>query len=615
MADKTIIAAKISVETGEASANVKGFNSDVNAAKDSLDSISGTAGKTSGAISGASGSFGKLKQSITSIPGPVGQAAQGVQGLGTAFKALLANPVGIVLTAIAGILTLLYKGFTNTFEGANKVEQVFAGIKATGQALLDNLGKIASAIKNVFTFNFSAAIKDIKEVGNAAVNAYSQMSKLTAEAQKLKREQAQNDYDSIERQAKLADLKEKLADSDVDPKEKIRLGKELLALSEQNAKEDLDLAKRTAENKIAQLTLEKDGERKNQEEILKIRGEQKKGEIENANEIRAVRKAVARAEKEDAAAQAAIAKEAADRQKEANEKYKEALKEKLKIAQEQQELQDKFREAVRKGREEEAKQLEAEYAASQKEQARIEKAEADRIANNEKTRLENKKKNAELAALDNPEDPTKKIALLNAQLALELNALAEGDIQKQILAKKTSDEIVKIREGEADAKIRLAQVEKEAEQAKVSAIGAAFGNLADIAGKQTAAGKAFAIAQATIDTYQSAISSYKSLSGIPVVGPVLGAIAAAAAIATGVSTVKKILSVNVPGKGGGGGGAAPSLSVPAAPLAPTQTSTKIDQASLSQMGNSTVRAFIVDTDATNSRERNERLNRASRLGG
>ncbi len=52
--------------------------------------------------------------------------------------------------------------------------------------------------------------------------------------------------------------------------------------------------------------------------------------------------------------------------------------------------------------------------------------------------------------------------------------------------------------------------------------------------------KAANIAQATIDTYASAVSSYNSLSGIPVVGPVLGGAAAAAAVTAGLLNIKSI---------------------------------------------------------------------------
>ena len=47
-------------------------------------------------------------------------------------------------------------------------------------------------------------------------------------------------------------------------------------------------------------------------------------------------------------------------------------------------------------------------------------------------------------------------------------------------------------------------------------------------------------AQALISTYESAVQAYKSLAGIPVVGPALGAAAAVAAIKTGLNNIKAI---------------------------------------------------------------------------
>lgn len=81
---------------------------------------------------------------------------------------------------------------------------------------------------------------------------------------------------------------------------------------------------------------------------------------------------------------------------------------------------------------------------------------------------------------------------------------------------------------------------------KLDAASTTFANLATLAGEQSAAGKAFAIAQTTIDTFQSATAAYKAMAGIPVVGPVLGGIAAAAAIKSGLDTVKKISAVKSP---------------------------------------------------------------------
>lgn len=89
-------------------------------------------------------------------------------------------------------------------------------------------------------------------------------------------------------------------------------------------------------------------------------------------------------------------------------------------------------------------------------------------------------------------------------------------------------------------------------------------------------GKAAAISQTVIDTYAAAQASYKSLAGIPFVGPALGAAAAGAAIVGGLARVQAISSRSFSksgaaakpgsgadnqaaqasqGSGGGGGGA------------------------------------------------------------
>lgn len=99
-----------------------------------------------------------------------------------------------------------------------------------------------------------------------------------------------------------------------------------------------------------------------------------------------------------------------------------------------------------------------------------------------------------------------------------------------------------------------AEIARLKEQYKLSVASKTFRNLATIAGEESAAGKAFAIAQTTIDTYQAATSAYKAMAGIPVVGPALGAAAAAAAVVAGLKSVKKITSVKTPKIGGGSGG-------------------------------------------------------------
>lgn len=63
--------------------------------------------------------------------------------------------------------------------------------------------------------------------------------------------------------------------------------------------------------------------------------------------------------------------------------------------------------------------------------------------------------------------------------------------------------------------------------------------------EQMAVQKAQGIAQATIATYQMANDAYKSLVGIPIIGPALAAAAAAAAIAYGLNNVAQISGVKL----------------------------------------------------------------------
>lgn len=80
------------------------------------------------------------------------------------------------------------------------------------------------------------------------------------------------------------------------------------------------------------------------------------------------------------------------------------------------------------------------------------------------------------------------------------------------------------------------------EAQKLNTIKGALNNASDAFNKGSGAWKAIKIAETTITTYQSAVNAYNSLSGIPIVGPALGAVAAGLAIATGIAQVSKIAS-------------------------------------------------------------------------
>jgi len=146
-------------------------------------------------------------------------------------------------------------------------------------------------------------------------------------------------------------------------------------------------------------------------------------------------------------------------------------------------------------------------------------------------------------------------ALEKNQADLKL-ALDKGTISKQEYTKRDVEL--------AKARKEINKQEVASNQEKTKLISDALGQLSTIVGQDTVAGKAFAIAKATIDTYQSAVAAYKSLAPIPGIGPALGAIAAAAAVASGIATVKKIVAVQVPSAPANTGGNA-TQTTPAGP--------------------------------------------------
>jgi hypothetical protein len=218
-------------------------------------------------------------------------------------------------------------------------------------------------------------------------------------------------------------------------------------------------------------------------------------------------------------------------------------------------------------------------------------------------------------------DLDKKIAKNETDLALERSLLNQKDalLEEQFANSLISEEEYnKGVEANAKARVDIDKAETAAKIENAQKISALLSGLSDLAGKETAAGKAFAVASATIDTYLGATKAYQSLAGIPLVGPALGAVAAGVAIAGGIKNVKSILAVKVPGGGGGGGSniSAPNLST-AAPVSPPQpeaATTNISAQSINALGNQATRAYVVESDVTSSQERIAAIQQRARFG-
>ena len=188
---------------------------------------------------------------------------------------------------------------------------------------------------------------------------------------------------------------------------------------------------------------------------------------------------------------------------------------------------------------------------------------------------------------------------------------------KEALNKDTNDKIAQNDKEAAEKKQNLLNSQLDAVKKGLSSIA----NIAELfAGKSKKSQKrafdvqkATNIATATIDTFMSAQSAYKSLVGVPVVGPVIAPIAAAGAIAAGLMNIKKIKATQFEG------GTPPTdSSVPTPPTGGEPQAPQFNVVGnngmnqLAQLQQQPIQAYVVSSEMTSAQalERN-RINNAT----
>ena len=222
----------------------------------------------------------------------------------------------------------------------------------------------------------------------------------------------------------------------------------------------------------------------------------------------------------------------------------------------------------------------------------------------------------EIAALDAAqakEDKEKQDKINNERIDGQMKVVATTTnfalqgIQKQQEATKNSAENI------SAVNKWLASEDKKRLDEKVADTQMALDALSAIVDQNSVAGKAIAVAQAIINTYQGATKALGQ-------GGALGFVTAGAVIAAGIMNVKKIVSTKIPSaKGTGsveGGAAAPSISAsaPIAPPQPQAQTTTLDSQSINAIGNQTSRAYVVESDVTSSQQRIAAIQQRARFG-
>jgi len=218
------------------------------------------------------------------------------------------------------------------------------------------------------------------------------------------------------------------------------------------------------------------------------------------------------------------------------------------------------------------------------------------------------------------EEAAVKIEALNAQRDAEIAAAEKAGLDTTEIKRKYAIEagIINTEIAKSEEELKKAKIAATVEAA--DAVATTLNTVANLLGQNTGVGKALAIVSTTISTITAAQKAYESTVGIPFVGPILAPINAAAAIASGIASVNKIKSVNVPGgKGNSAGGSIGGIQTPRPAQAPIAQGVSVQQTAITNGVNinntDAIKAFVVERDITDSQDRINKIKAAATFGG
>jgi len=171
----------------------------------------------------------------------------------------------------------------------------------------------------------------------------------------------------------------------------------------------------------------------------------------------------------------------------------------------------------------------------------------------------------------------------------------------------------------AKSRTDIAKLEAKAKMDALDSYGSALGSIAGMLGESTTAGKAAAVASATISTYSAANKAYESQLAIPTPdAPIRATIAAGIAIAGGLLNVQKILSVQTPGGGASGsvpgGGGSASMTPPSFNTVGSSSTNQLAQ-SIGSQAQTPVRSYVVASDVSTAQALDRNIIRNATIGG
>ena len=607
-------------------------------------------------VGGKNNAFEALKKGAFELVPGLKSATEASNGLLLKMYQLVANPIGLVITGIVVALKFLYEAFQSSVAGGKELKAIFAGLDGVmtqakdavfglGRAFID----LVAAGYKFITLDFSGAMESFSDATKEAKTSMKQLGDATSTTYKkfYELEKAQQANDKARKIAAVEESKNNkllVQSRDILTDETASIKDKKKALDEVTKSEIDASAKRI---KIAkedlrivlekQKTLGGEAGKKMMQDVRDAQIALNEAEAEGArngiklNRQRKMLNRQANADAKEAQAERdRIKKEADAARLEADKANREA---ELAILDERnKEIQTR----IDKYNTDRAKLVKAGYKdfskideAFLKDRAAINKKYDDAA---EKARIEKAQKDyADLQAqtqglIDESNRQIKGLAdkdlekANNEKLSFDerLSAVADRERLMSDMIFKTEEERTAFEKANSDARKKIAKDEANAKREAALAVADTLANVANLLGKETTAGKALAVASATISTINSAQKAYESTVGIPFVGPVLAPVNAGLALAAGYKNVQDILSVQVPG-GGGGGGSAPSASMTSTPQAPSFNVIGTSGANANQISKLTqaqepIKAYVVASDVTTQQALNRNIVTSASLG-
>jgi hypothetical protein len=556
------------------------------------------------------------------MPGALGQASTAMSGLGKQMWALVANPIGAVIAALVGAITLLYKAFTSTNDGADKLDQGLAGLGAAFEVVMNAVAKVAEGLIGMFE-NPQKALSDFGDMLKENItNRFEGLMELLPALGKAISLLFEGEFSEAGKVAVDAAAKVGLGVENITDKVSAgidainKLGAEALSAANQAAK--IEKILQGVEDGERALRIERSKQAK---QLATARLQMEDDTATFESRIEALKK-VAVSEEELAAKELKLAKAKAN-----------AIGARNKLSDASDEALSREAEAIARVNELEAESimrkrkvvksiesLNNQKTASEKEAAKAVEDALKATEQANKEALDNRIKLAE-EGINAEQDAKKLLALKTIEDQKELNAELERieteRTMKMIDSKKsfqlsTTDLEIKAAQDLANKKFDIAKENAEkqkdldkktfdAKMAIMDATANALATFSQLAGEETAMGKALSVASAIIATYSGANKALEAGAATPP----LGYINAAAIIATGLINVKKILSVKVPGQSEAGQSvpSGPSVSI----IGGTADPSAQMSASLNRSLNKPAKAYVVGNDMSSQQALDRRI--------